>query len=279
MDDTDESPIVAILTKLRRSFDGARKFWRTKRAIESGVALYDWPQSQLNEAGYYGPWTFNILQTSFAGGIAGLVVGVIAFLRGENDAEPAIDMYNSGKELTALLISTMKWVEPFFVPILTTSVVFVIAWGSLRESDSSVARRQRARRTYLYFDAAFGFWSQALVAFFLATFSAAGGVEGVDRNGTPGLVLLFALLAVCFRQGYITLRKIPRRLFEVNGYSSRIRRIWQGRRENDAPWNKLGFAYLVAAYPLKLAVVGVQIGAAFVIAYLLLGIRHAVGAH
>ena len=59
-EDADQSPLQKSLRKPLVLLAGFRKFWKTKKAITTGVPLYDWTPFQRNKEGFLGPWSFNI---------------------------------------------------------------------------------------------------------------------------------------------------------------------------------------------------------------------------
>lgn len=226
----EESPLKEFLIKIQDTVDKARRFWRTKRAIERGEPLYDWSSSQLAEAGYYGPWKFNAIETALTGGLAAAATSVIAFL---NSSSANSSEVIAGPELllspevAAMVERTSAWTQPFLIPLLTTSIVFLIAWGSLKRKDSTNGTRARARRAYLYFDGAFGFFSQLVLAagsglladqpaFDIRLFLTDDVIHDLD----PGLLVIVPVtvamvVGASLVQLHVSLRKIPRFLFTI----------------------------------------------------------------
>ena len=261
----DESPLKEFLIKIQDTVDKARRFWKTKRAIDRGEPLYDWSSSQLAEADYYGPWKFNAIETVLTGGLAAAVTSVIAFLNSSsaNSSEVTTGpefLLNLSPEVAAMVERTNAWTQPFLAPLLTTSVAFLVAWGSLKRRDSTSETRARARRAYLYSDGAFGFFSQLVIATgigILAGTRSVGG-EPADKRAFGDLAGLLAdqgagnidlgqLVTVAMVAGavlvqtYVSFSKIPKFLFTINSYSTRRRHFWQRSRPDDPPWAKIGF--------------------------------------
>ena len=50
-----------------KKIQDVRNFWRTRSAILLGVAVYDFPKSELTNHCYLGPWQFNALQSTLSG--------------------------------------------------------------------------------------------------------------------------------------------------------------------------------------------------------------------
>jgi len=238
--------------KWEKKFHVIRGFWRTKRAINAKVPLYDWPIDDLLSAGYLGPWRFNATQSAISGGIASLTINAINLIddtkRIEVNSPPDLD-----PALASLWKITSGWVEPFLVPIYLMTLVYIIGWGSLRNKDSKPESRRRARNAYLYFDGAFGFYSQLYVSFALALFFTPQWQESISNVLTTNpfempFVTVFIISAVW--QIDISSRRLPSLLFSINGYSLRRKQFWQAPKSNDPPRFRLNAALFVAGLPL-----------------------------
>jgi hypothetical protein len=250
MEDRDESPVQATLTGVTTWLKDARKFWGTRRAVLRNRSLWDYKAEELLSAGYLGPWKFNLFQTAAAGGLAAVVGKLLDLV---SPAPEAIHTPLLGDpELDRLFFAAMDWLEPFTIPTLLTAFVFLMGWGSLKAKDSTPQRRKRARAAYLYLDAAYGFWSQLFLALFVTV--ASSNLSLRKLGDAPWLVALFVCLS--FWQLYITGGKIPKFLFQANGYSNRAGHFWQRRRPDDPPWNRLLLANLISSIPIY---VGLQL--------------------
>jgi len=265
--ENDDSPVAEIVTDARDTVDAARRFWKTKRAIDRGEPLYEWSSDRLGKAGYYGPWKFNAFATAVTGGVAGAVNGIVSFVNNspEDSSEPTLLVEAAsalgGPAVSSMAATTSAWIQPFVVPLVTTSLVFLVAWGSLKSHDSTKATRARARRAYLYADGAFGFFPQLLLASGGALLL--GVLSGVlsrhdDADGvvqlTPFLIVLVAVVVVAgLAQTIVSQGKIPRFLFAINGYQIPYY-MWQRVRLGDAPWIKLTLAQFIGLGPVAAAV-------------------------
>jgi hypothetical protein len=261
-DETDESPLKESLTKIQDTVQKAHRFWRTKRAIDRGEPLYDWSASQLAEGKYYGPWKFNTIETFLVGAIAAGAAKLVGLLNkpAENLSQvtaPSDFASFLDPEVVDMLSRTSSWTQPFLAPLLMTSIVFLIAWGSLKRKDSTKVARARARRAYLYLDGARGLYAQLAIATGAGILAgAAVGAELTDVETVSkkiGLSLLFGIVLTAgglLFQFYLLSRRIPRALFALNGYSTRVCHFWQRSRPDDPPWGKLTFAQFLGGWPL-----------------------------
>lgn len=268
MADPDQSPVRERYKKTYRDvtkwIDEARSFWRTRRAILQGQSLWDLDTAQLESEKYFGPWKFNAVQTAIAGALAAATTKVLNLVvpkLGSSEPKP----FRDDPALAKLFEVTSGWIEPFVLPIVLTSFVVLMGWGSLKGAQSTSATRARARAAYLYLDGAHGFWPQLTLALLLAAKSVQLPARLEGYFAAPFVLWpLQAIFLVLFVwQIYITAGKIPRLLFAANGYSARARRFWQPGKSDDPPWGKLVAANLLASGPLLFTVTG----GAFVLEY------------
>lgn len=250
----DLPPVAEPLSRAKEALGKFATFWRTRAAIIGGKPLYDWSPDQIKEAGYFGPWTFNAVETAFVGGIASVVVNFFrALLRTtETPAEPTF-LTPTDPALASLLERTNQWFEPFFIPILTTSVVFLAAWGSLRFRDSNPNSRSRARRAYLYLDATYGLFSQLFLALALSIVSVLDDATSSRfLSAAPAVAIagIISILVAFVYQYYINMRKIPKTLFVLNGYLPRYVNFWNKKLPNDPPMSRWTLSIYLGGWPL-----------------------------
>lgn len=254
-EEKDLPPIAEPYSKAREGLDKLTKFWRTKRAIARGEPLYDWSDEQLKQKNYFGPWTFNAIETAVTGAVASGAANLVRVVFSEPDETPPPLLPGEDAALAALIQRTSQWIDPFFIPILTTAIVFLAAWGSLRYRDSNSKSRARARRAYLYFDGAYGLFSQLFLALTLSIAMALGSTHTSRlADAAPvvvGLAVILAIVAFIY-QYYINLRKIPKALFALNGYASRYPHFWNRRKPDDPPMNRWALSIIVGGTPLVL---------------------------
>ena len=257
----DKSPFEEILSKLWNTVEKLRKFWRTKRAIDQGIPLYDWLAADIVETRYFGPWAFNAFQVASTGAIAVAIINLVQFVTGVvlEEEKTGILFDPDDPKVIAMLGVTSGWFEPFVVPILTTALVFLIGWGSLKRKDSSSESRKRARSAYLYFDAAYGCLPQLFIAISASTLAIAARDDS-DASKVSlfkgGLLMVFLIILIVgiIWQLYLSMSKIPKSLFAVNGYSRRVPHFWKKRLPSDGPWSKWSFATFIGGPPLLVGI-------------------------
>ncbi|SRR5260221_13968146 len=243
----DQSPLVERLSRVSQALEKLRKFWHTKKAIDRGEALYEWVPEKLAESGFYGPWGFNAFETVLAGGIAAMAANIVGAIFGGQ--KHSNELAGASPEFLSMLEKTSGWVSPFFVPILTTSIVFLVGWGSLWPEDSDPVKRSRARRAYLYFDGAYGLYSQLLLSAIISILIQYAGADSgakIQEHFPLIRMTLIAVFVLCVLVlSYVSVWKIPRKLLRLNGYSVRNRKMWQKPREDDPPWGRLTLAFFL----------------------------------
>src|SRR5688500_9134921 len=108
------------------------------------------------------------METALVGGLAAAASKLITFVA-ETSESPTDDanlatLFGLGPEVRVMAERTSGYIQPCTVPLITTSIVFLVAWGSLKSADATKEAKARARRAYLYADGAFGFVSQMFLA-------------------------------------------------------------------------------------------------------------------
>lgn len=248
-----------VLKPFKQFFE-FRKFWSTRKAILSGVPLYDWNPSERQKSGYLNHWSFNIQESAFAALPVIVLTRILDFLFDEFKNKPP-DL-GSLDERTKVFIETAKatdqFFSAFFAPAFLTLLVSLLAWGSLKGSDSTPEKRARARKAYLYFDGAYGLCFQILLSLVFSLMAWGSNHTKFVEKLPP---FVFFVLGILFMVGLIgqfieTNKTIPRKLFKMNGYSFRVRHFWQRKRPDDPPWSKYSFALILGGWPV-IIVVGV----------------------
>jgi len=224
-----------------------KKFWNTRKAILNGVPLYDWNSNDRQRSGYLNHWTFNIKESVFVSLPAILLTRVLDFLF--NDYKNKPQDFNSLDEFQKIFYETSQATSQFFsaiaAPAFLTLTVFLLAWCSLKNSDSTPRKRARARSAYLYFDGAYGLYFQLLLSL-VSSLTLWGSNHTAILGEIPPLI--YIVLVILFVIGLIgqcieTYIRIPRKLFKVNDYSSRLR------------WGKYLSTLLLGSWLLSIGVV------------------------
>jgi len=283
-----DSPLSDLKSKWSDFALKVTKFWKTKRAIDRGTPLYDWTPAQRSKAGYYGPWRFAVLQVISVGAITAGTLKAWNFFAGVPEpvsltpiSLPAFLLTFTVPFESSLFFSTFDsvydWISPTQAPFIYWVLVLILARGSLTRDRSTTASRERTKNIYLYSNAAYGFWPQALSALssqFLANATAGG------RGGPLKLIMVLAFLTILIVSTVwgiqVTGGKVPRLVFRENGYSDRVRRIGEERMPNDPPWTKLVVSYIVASGTAVGIVFLVLVLIAYVLTVSLLWARHIV---
>lgn len=267
----DLNPVQEVINKIKSSFDVCRQFLATKNAVLKGEELYTLDNKEIIDKGYLTPWKFNAFETLMTGAFATVTTKIIQVSMQVKPTNEVQDEIIVDERFTAILNNVSSWVDPFIIPVLLTSVVFLFAWGSLKGKDSSKEKRRLTRRAYLYFDGAYGLYSQLILAFGVGVFSSGLSETLFEDHTSPylGWGFLLLLLVAFYWQIIISMKKLPKLIFLANGYTDRAKHFWQKSEENDPPWNRLVFAHIISGYPLSIVVGLLFFSISFLISYFL----------
>lgn len=209
-----------------------KNFWKTRKAILIGVPLYDWNSSDRQRSGYLNHWSFNIQESVFVSLPAILLTKILDFLYDDYKTKPPdfsqLDESTRVVSETAYetAYATAQFLSAFAAPAVLTLTAFLLAWCSLKKSDSTPQMRARARSAYLYFDGAYGLYFQLMLSLASSLTIWVFNHDGITEKPIYGLIgtVSFILLVVgSIGQSIETYIKIPRKLFKINSYSSRRR--------------------------------------------------------
>jgi hypothetical protein len=196
-DDFDEpSSMVEPLEKIRE----ITKFWKTRRAILSGLPLYDFSKKALDDEGYLGPWKFNLLQSTLSALPAVIVPFLARYFHISTSDADSDDILN-------------EVFESFALPFILMLTAFVVGRASVWKADSTKATKKRAARIFLYLDGALGLFPQLFAVAVLS-------IADYDQFELPS----FVLWLISMWQLFVTMNTIPDRLFLVLGYRTRRRK-------------------------------------------------------
>lgn len=249
---TEKSPLEKIIYQPHDFIINLKKFWKTKNAVRTGVPLYEWSSSQRKEKGFLGPWSLNIQETLYASLPSGFIVKVLDFLYGRPQilSHETEQLDKRTQIFNEILKSTNQFFHSFYVPIFFTLIVLIVGWCSLKRKDSTKESRARSRKAYLYFDGAYGLFSQFILTLYISL--------EIWFKLRPELLLQiphameiawYSLVAIAFViQFYLSMMKIPDLLFQVNGYNSN-RSNKEGQKE-DPPFTKWWLGNCISGYPL-----------------------------
>lgn len=222
-------------------------FFHTRRAVLQGEPLWEYSKEALNDKKYLTPWQFNI-QQSLLSATPAIIFGYFIKLAYHNESV-CVPLDQTNCEIQAgigsgiqFLLGTNPEAIAFFeklsgalsalvVPIALALTSYAAASGSLLPDHKTPQSLARARRVYLYWDGAYGLWPQLLIAL-LWSFQAATGAE-------PIIILLVAFPIVAW-QNTLTLWKIPKGLFALNGYPNAYPAsffVWR-KDANDQRWTR-----------------------------------------
>ena len=282
------APIAAFRKQLEKTVKLTllRRFFRTKRAIRQGVPLYDYSPAEISRRKMMGPWELDITESILAGLAGILVTALLGFFLLDSqfpkqDPDPVANVGPATFQQTLRLFQKVqKWATPFFLPTLLMLVSWLLAWASLRSGDTTPERRLRAQLAYLYFDGSYGLAPQAAIVTGIVLFADIGVRVGQDADKAAKLaplvwIALAAILLGMSWQFYLSVRKIPRKLFVVNGYSDKFPAFtWSFKKyKNLGPIHKYSFMLIfgvgLSAGLLQLVWLAVLFG----ISYAVVGLR------
>lgn len=270
----DRNPLQQLIHEAGEKFQSLRSlaisFARTKEAITNGDELYLWSNEDISAKGYLTPWKFNLAETAATGVLASATANTIQFFAQVPEDSLASREILVNEEFTRHFENIAIWLDPLSVPVILTSVVFFFVWGSLKKRDATPEKRKIARRAYLYFDGAFGLYTQFFLAFSIGVLSTSSSQKLFEDDSLIFLAVVLAVLmfAAGIWQVRVSMVKIPRLVFAVNGYSDRSKHFWQKSLPDDPPWTKLSLAHIIMGYPLLLAVSIVFFALTYGLAYI-----------
>jgi hypothetical protein len=234
-----------------------RAFWRTRKATKAGEALYDLTPEQRESEGFMDPWLFNIQESVLALIPVVGAVKMLDFVYG--DAIQALDDASPLRQYYAeIFLDTQLMLFPFVIPLALMLTAPVLAWGSFRKGDATDLKRERATHAYLYIDGAHGFLAQVFAMVGLSVTAWASATSGSDDVavwaevltpafvGVSGLMGLLMLIAAAM-EFQIVMRRVPAKLFELNGYDPNLPRFFSlwWKRPNLGPVVKYTLVALV----------------------------------
>lgn len=202
-----------------KKFFEFQKFRLTRRAILSGERLYEWTPRERKSRDYLGPLHFNIQQSIFSG-LPPLVLVTIFDYWYQIYKDPTED-----DKLGQMFEGIYRVIYNFTTPILFTLFAYILARASLRRNDVTPDKVEKAKKAYLYFDGAYGLYSQALLslAFSLIIWSQ---THTKALNNLPPYLLFVGFILFLIAAIYqlsLTYWRIPKKLFkEVNGYTAGV---------------------------------------------------------
>lgn len=247
------------LLGVKNRFRKLRSFFGTRQSIKSGEYLFDNTADELKSRGLMGPLTFNIYSSTLAGTLA-LIVTKAAGLVLPPLPDPTAKLI-PGNAMSAQYLKiypvVASYLQPFMVPIVFLLMAYFISWGTIRGREPAAASiasesidwsrpsRTRGSNAFLYFDGAYGFIPQAVLAVvfvLLQRIFAASKSPGLTSAGPVQfdvdytfMVIVLPILSVLgltiIYSGYLTYYKFPRLLFTAHGY-------YRPDRTTKPPWGK-----------------------------------------
>lgn len=256
LEQVEDGPWQDFKDGLTKQFGNFVKFWTTRRMVMRGLDIAGQPKEMLDSAGLLSSWKFNITESALAS-IPALFLKKI------------LDFFYSSPKLGGLddkVNSVFSWLWPIAVPFILFFVVRIVAWGSLKNKDSTQDGKRRARNGYLYLDGAYSFFPQIILSIAVVLTSVGTARSPLDTilerapAPTVGDHAIGIAVAVCYAIGWILLfaavvweyflkrLHFGRKLMLLNGYSSRLKWFWmiKDKGRNLGPWNKFIFAILYA---------------------------------
>lgn len=205
--------VVPLLDKLK----DLKVFWRTRQAILNGESLHELTKDELKQRELMGPLKFNIFQSAISALPSVFIAAGIRFFEKQPATPP---LFENLPEFEAVYGS----LEPFVIPFVLLLVSFAVGLTLNQDrSPASALRVQRRRlgRHYLYLDAAYGLYPQALAALY-PTLSAAFQYPSV----------LMAWQAV------ITFRLLPSDLYARGESLDKPLQLFGSDPKTQVPWKR-----------------------------------------
>ena len=214
-------------------FKRFQSYRRTVAAVRSGENLYDWDHEKILKEGLMGPWTLNVYESFLAGAPAAISVLIVGSLSSEGVSQHG----------SSLRDYAYSFLSSFTVPLSLMLVASACAWASLREDHLTDETRERAKHAYLYFDGSHGLLPQMLAAFAVVGITLTTDIKDVSLLALPALYFIAAI----WNLQIMTVR-IPRLLFNVNGY------VGNTSERTKGPWIKYIVTVLLGALLIAIAI-------------------------
>lgn len=256
------------LTKLVKEIvEPLLKYKRTRQAIRIGRPLYDSSREELTHDELMGPWTFSITKFALAAVPTVLVIKMLSlFWPFVPQVSPTLSPLT--RKAVELEPSVINALQPFMVPLVLMIMAAACARGSLHGSDSTKAKRRRAKYAYLYFDGSRGLLPQFTLGLVitLSTWLAQRDAWTVQLALFVGILSVYSWIHLI----YIQCALEPKFLFKLNGYSEKAVHFWTPRKSqptNAAPWTKYSLAVLFGAPILVWLAMGAFLASSLAIAF------------
>jgi len=238
---------IGDLTKMR-------KFWRTRRMVLKGSPLYDSSPDALKQQEVMGPLAFNTYQSTLAGLPGAAIASIITFLFPKAvTKESPFETFGLAPQMAAdadkLFEKFSEIINPFVIPFALLFVAWALGWFCLRRTDSTRLNRRRAGRAFLYYDGAYGFVPQLLLATGLSFLVLLGTSNDMPNAGTIAVVIGILSMGTGGCWSFVLAsRSIPRRLFTLYGYDPKVYHFWnRNQPTNRAPWSAYSVGWLLSA--------------------------------
>ena len=192
-----------------KKFKDLRKFFKTRRAVLTLERPYLMTDDQLRANGLMGPWTFNATQ-SLLDSLPGILISALLWIFFAT--EPEINQIKD-----PILAKIFALISPVFGPFSLLVLVYATAFACLPAGYANWRNWHAAARKYLYYDAAYGLWSQLL----LATTASFASIPLATRLHHRSALYLstvgsLAFLFAFFWVGTLTVTKVRAELFEYD---------------------------------------------------------------
>lgn len=266
----ERNPIFAILVK---PYGQLMSYMVTRRLVIQHQAPIDMEQRELSEKGIMGAWSFNIYEIFLASIPATLLYWYIKTFVDYPLSQTYVNPYTNLSELESQINSIINTLQPFTVPFALTIVGFLLSWASLHREDISKESLRKARHLYLYLDGSYGLFSQSIMILGLGILTWEFNSSNLLKDYIWWGVLLIWIGV--FHAIYLASRKIPKKLFVMNGYSDDVKpMLWKSKSNvKYGPWVKWSLSYILTGYPLSLILGLILYGISYLIALFLVTIN------
>lgn len=288
--DSDLSPLAALYEKTKSTIRGTFKnifsYWKTRKAIISGNTLWSVTDEKARSLGYLGAWQYVRFHLAITAVFSTLISYFFAY--------GAIILYRtnpyyfegSDSEKYDLIPDDVKIFSSWFLAYsIVSTVVFpsIVSWvaarGALKSTDRNDDALSKARRAYLYIRTANGFWSGLILVFLGCLYNSnvysvfyiiIGKIKSEEYDELPPIfivipiIMSIAIALAIVRQLYLSIVTVPNEQFKANGYSIRIRTVFQRSLPTDPPRMRLYLHHVLIGYPLFCAALAIFFIAIFV---------------
>lgn len=247
----------SALGKIAAKRLGFRQYQATSIAVRKGEELANYDKETLDKKGLLSPWVFNIQETIYATVPSIIIIALLNqfYSKPEISVIPASDITDKQKMFLETFQMLMSFFDKLQIPIIITLFGFLIVWGITKKANSTLEIREKTLNAYLYYNGAYGLLPQTLIVLCLSLFQWAElrpqWLESLPESLPFIVYFLLAVSSIALMR--LIAIKIPKRLFEQLGYSTKIKGFWHKSLPDDPPWSKYILVVFIGGVPLVMS--------------------------